>query len=181
MKPSSQNLIWIDLEMTGLDFAKDRILEIAAVITDKRLNVLAEGPDIAIHQTKTFLKRMDDWNVKHHTASGLVERVLQSKINVKQAEEMILEFIKQYVPAGKSPICGNSICQDRRFLYRYMPTLEKYFHYRNLDVSSVKILARSWYAKIIKTSAKRSKHMAMSDIYDSIEELKYYRETIFKN
>jgi len=156
MKPSSQNLIWVDLEMTGLNPDYDRILEIAAVVTDKNLNVLAEGPVIAIHHSKTILKRMDDWNIKHHTASGLVERVLKSKVSVQEAETEIIEFLKQYVPAGKSPICGNSIGQDRRFLCRYMPTLEQYFHYRNLDVSTVKILARKWYSKIIKTPEKRS-------------------------
>ena len=179
MKPSSSNLIWIDLEMTGLDPDRDRILEIATVVTDKHLNVLAEGEVFAIHQKPFVLKKMDDWNTEHHTKSGLVERVLASSCDEKNAETLILEFLAQYVPAKKSPICGNSICQDRRFLYRHMPKLEQYFHYRNLDVSTIKILARQWYPKLIKDWKKTTKHQALSDIYDSIDELKYYRETLF--
>jgi oligoribonuclease len=180
MKPSSQNLIWLDLEMTGLDPDQDRILEIATVVTDKNLNVLAEGPVFAIHHTDSILERMDSWCVEHHTRSGLVERVHASKISQKEAEALTIEFLAAYVPPGKSPLCGNTICMDRRFLYRHMPQLEKYFHYRNLDVSSIKILAQRWYHDAIGRFEKKSKHIALSDIYDSINELKFYREQLFK-
>lgn len=179
MKISSTNLVWLDLEMTGLNPDEDKILEIATIVTDKHLNVLAEGPVLAIHHTDSVLEKMDEWNVKTHGHSGLIDRVKSSKVTTAQAEKMTLEFIQQYVPKGKSPICGNSICQDRRFLFRYMPELEAYFHYRNLDVSTVKILARQWYPKIVKEFKKKTKHQALSDIYDSIEELKFYREHIF--
>jgi oligoribonuclease len=177
---SSQNLIWIDLEMTGLDPDKDRILEIATVITDKHLTVLAEGPVIAIHQSEKVLSLMDAWNKEHHGKSGLIERVRKSKISTRKAEQLTLEFISQYVPPKKSPICGNSICQDRRFLYRYMSELEKYFHYRNLDVSTVKILAQRWFKHIAKGITKKSKHSALSDIHDSLYELNYYKEHMFR-
>lgn len=177
---SSQNLIWIDLEMTGLDPDHDRILEIATVITDKHLNVLAEGPILAIHQSEAVLARMDAWNKEHHGKSGLIERVRKSLISTQKAEKLTLEFISQYVPPKKSPICGNSICQDRRFLYRRMPELEQYFHYRNLDVSTVKILAQRWFPKIAKGITKKSQHSALSDIYDSLYEIKYYREHVFR-
>lgn len=178
-KIRSSNLIWLDLEMTGLDPNYDRILEMAFVVTDKYLNVLAEGPVIAIHQRPLQLKKMDEWNVNQHTKSGLIERVMQSRTTEIQAEKQALEFLTGYVTPKKSPMCGSSICQDRRFLYRYMPKLEQFFHYRNLDVSSLKILARYWFPKIAKEYKKEAKHQALSDIYDSIEELKYYRKHIF--
>lgn len=176
---SSTNLIWLDLEMTGLDPDHDRILEIAIVITDKHLNHLAASEVFAIHQKPMALKKMDAWNTKQHTASGLVERVKKSRITEDDAEKELLQFIAAFVPPQKSPMCGNSICQDRRFLYRYMPKLEKYFHYRNLDVSTIKILARHWYPKIAKTWKKETKHEALSDIYDSIAELAFYRDNVF--
>lgn len=170
----ASNLIWIDLEMTGLDASRDCILEIATVITDKNLNLLSEGPVFAIHQSEKILSRMDSWNVKHHTQSGLIQRVKNSRIKTKEAELLTLEFIKQYVPAKKSPICGNTIYQDRIFLKRYMPTLESYFHYRQIDVSTLKELIKRWSPK--KLFKKKSKHIALSDIHDSINELKYYRD-----
>jgi oligoribonuclease len=179
IKLSSNNLIWIDLEMTGLDPDQDKILEIATVITDKNLEAVIEGPVFAIHQPPAVLSQMDEWNVEQHTKSGLIERVVASKIKEKEAEEATLGFIAKYVPANKSPICGNSICQDRRFLYRHMPQLERYFHYRNLDVSTLKILAKCWYPKIAKEFKKTSKHEALSDIYDSIAELRFYRDMLF--
>lgn len=180
MKTSSSNLVWLDLEMTGLDPASDRILEIATVVTDKHLNILGEGPVFAIHQKDTVLDKMDEWNVKHHGDSGLLEKVQNSRITEKIAEDLTIEFLSRYILPGKSPICGNSICQDRRFLVNHMPRLEKFFHYRNLDVSSIKILAKHWYPNLAKGWKKNSKHEAMSDIHDSINELKYYREHIFR-
>lgn len=181
MRPSSKNLIWLDLEMTGLDVAKDRILEIATIVTDKDLNILEEGPVFAIRQTKHILNKMDEWNTKHHTASGLVERVQASKITEAIAEQETIEFLMKYVSCGKSPLCGNTIYQDRKFLTKWMPNLEKYFHYRNLDVSTLKILAKRWRPDIIKEAGKKkSKHLALSDIHDSIEELRYYREHFLK-
>jgi len=170
------NLIWLDLEMTGLNPDYDRIIEIATVVTDSDLNILAEGPVFAVKQSDEMLAGMDNWNTKQHTKSGLVERVKNDSVSEKEAMEKTLEFLKQYVPEGKSPMCGNSICQDRRFLYRYMPELEAFFHYRNLDVSSVKELAKRWKPEIIKGFKKKTKHLALSDIIDSINELIYYRE-----
>src|SRR3989339_748496 len=170
------NLAWMDLEMTGLNPEHDRILEMATIITDNELNILAEGPVLAIHQSEAALQDMDDWNIKHHTASGLIERVQKSIITEKKAEEETLNFIQQYVKKHRSPLCGNSIYQDRRFLIRYMPTLADYFHYRNLDVSTVKILAKIWKPEIMKGLKKDSHHRALQDIHDSIEELKYYRK-----
>lgn len=172
----AQNLIWIDLEMTGLVPEKDRIIEIATVVTDKHLNVLAEGPVIAVHQSDEQLAGMDEWNQKHHGRSGLIERVKQSRLTEEDAEKATLDFLKQYVNPGKSPMSGNSICQDRRFLYRYMPKLEKYFHYRNLDVSTLKELSRRWHPEVAKSFKKKSKHEALSDIMDSIEEMRHYRQ-----
>lgn len=180
MTTRADNLIWIDLEMTGLHPDKDRIIEIATIVTDSKLNILAEGPVFAIHQADEILDNMDDWNTKQHNSSGLVQRIKESKITEAEAEAKTLEFLRQYVPAGKSPMCGNSICQDRRFLFRNMPQLESYFHYRLLDVSTLKILALHWAPRIYNGFQKESKHLALSDIRDSIEELKYYREQLFK-
>lgn len=179
MAQDPDNLIWIDLEMTGLNTQVDRILEIATVITDSLLNVLAEGPVLAIHQSDQLLAAMDDWNKKQHAKSGLIERVRASELNEREAELRTLEFLSQYVPKGKSPMCGNSICQDRRFLHRCMPELEDYFHYRNLDVSTLKELARRWYPGIARGFSKDSSHLALDDVYDSINELRYYRERLF--
>ena len=170
------NLIWIDLEMTGLVPEKDNIIEIATVVTDADLNVLAEGPSIAIHQDNKLLDSMDEWNTRQHTKSGLVQRVKESEISLNKAEKQTLDFLMKYVDLGASPMCGNSICQDRRFLYNYMPKLEKFFHYRHIDVSTLKELAVRWKPDIVSTSFKQSKHLALSDIYDSINELKHYRE-----
>ncbi|HEX7325761.1 MAG TPA: oligoribonuclease [Rhodanobacteraceae bacterium] len=173
---ADDNLIWVDLEMTGLDPDTDSIIEIATVVTDRNLEVLAEGPQFAIHHEEARLLAMDDWNRHQHGKSGLWQRVLESGTDHGQAEAATLEFLRQWVPAGKSPICGNSICQDRRFLYRQMPTLEKYFHYRNLDVSTLKELARRWAPAIQKGFNKTCAHTALSDIHDSIDELRYYRK-----
>ena len=170
------NLIWIDLEMTGLVPEKDIIIEIATVVTDADLNVLAEGPSLAIHQDNKYLESMDEWNTRQHTKSGLVQRVKESEISVNEAEKQTLDFVMKYVDPGTSPMCGNSICQDRRFLYNYMPKLEKFFHYRHIDVSTLKELAVRWKPDVISNSFKQSKHLALSDIYDSINELKHYRE-----
>jgi len=167
------------MEMTGLNPDEDRIIEIATVVTDSQLNVVAQGPVFAINQSDELLKGMDSWNTKQHNASGLVSRVKASEVTEEEAENATIEFLKKYVPAGKSPMCGNSICQDRRFLYRYMPNLEKYFHYRLLDVSSIKELALRWAPRVYNGLQKDSKHLALSDIMDSIEELKYYRAEFF--
>lgn len=174
------NLIWIDLEMTGLIPETDVIIEIATLVTDSQLNLLAEGPIIAVHQGDEILNGMDEWNTNQHGKSGLTQRVRESRIDSVQAEQLTISFLEQYVPRGKSPICGNSICQDRRFLARYMPKLESYFHYRNLDVSTLKELTRRWAPDVMKQYQKDSKHLAMDDIKDSIEELKFYRKSIFK-
>jgi oligoribonuclease len=176
MSVNQENLIWIDLEMTGLDSFNDVIIEIATLVTDKHLNVLAEGPVIAIHQADETLAKMDDWNQKQHGGSGLVARVKSSEWNERQAELATLDFLKQYLPPGASPMCGNSICQDRRFLARHMPELEKFFHYRNLDVSTLKELANRWKPGLADGCKKESRHLAMDDIRDSIAELAYYRE-----
>ncbi len=176
---SPNNLIWIDLEMTGLDSQTDRIIEIATIVTDSQLNILAEGPMLAIHQDDATLAMMDDWNQKQHGESGLIARARASQIDERDAESRTLEFLSLYVPKGQSPMCGNSICQDRRFLARCMPELEGYFHYRNLDVSTLKELARRWYPERIKGFSKASTHLALQDIRDSIDELRFYRERLF--
>ena len=172
------NLIWIDLEMTGLDTAADTIIEIATIVTDRHLNELAVGPMFAIGQPKTVMDSMDEWNVRHHGDSGLTDRVIESDVTLRKAELATLEFLSHWVDAGVSPICGNSICQDRRFLAREMPELERYFHYRNLDVSTLKILAQHWAPDIASGFSKESSHRALSDIRDSIEELIWYREQL---
>lgn len=169
------NLIWIDLEMTGLDPAHDSILEIATIVTDKDLNQLAEGPEFALRHPVERLDAMDDWNRHQHRKSGLWQRVVDSDIDIGTAEALTVEFLTQWVPPGKSPMCGNSICQDRRFLFRLMPRLERYFHYRNLDVSTIKELARRWAPDVSRGFTKESSHTALSDVRDSIAELKYYR------
>jgi oligoribonuclease len=176
MAQDSQHLIWIDLEMTGLNPDSDLIIEIATVVTDKDLNILAQGPVLAVHQSDEALAAMDDWNQKHHGQSGLIDRVKASTINEAEAERLTIEFLKQWVPENTSPICGNSIGQDRRFLYRYMPKLEAYFHYRNIDVSTLKELASRWAPQVKNGFNKESTHQALDDIIESIEELRYYRE-----
>jgi oligoribonuclease len=175
-----QHLIWIDLEMTGLIPESDRIIEIATIITNTDLQVIAEGPVLAIHQSAEIMASLDDWNKRHHGASGLIERVRLSLNNENEAEQATLKFLNQYCESGFSPMCGNSICQDRRFLARYMPALENFFHYRNLDVSSIKELAKRWRPDISDGITKQSAHIALEDIKDSIEELRHYREHFFR-
>jgi oligoribonuclease len=174
------NLVWIDLEMTGLLPEQDYIIEIATLVTDLNLNVLAEGPVLAIKQSDDVLAAMDDWNQKYHGQSGLIERVRQSNVDEAEAQRRTLEFLHSWVEERTSPMCGNSICQDRRFLARFMPELERFFHYRNLDVSSVKEIARRWKPEILTGLSKQSKHIALDDIKDSIEELAYYRQHFFQ-
>jgi len=176
----ADNLIWIDLEMTGLDPGRDRIIEIATVVTDKQLNTIAEGPVIAIHQADETLAAMDEWNTRQHGKSGLTERVRQSRVTEQEAELATLTFLAAHAEPGASPMCGNSICQDRRFLARLMPELERFFHYRNLDVSTLKELARRWAPEVSAGFSKESSHLAMDDIRDSIAELKHYREHLFR-
>jgi len=176
---SATNLIWIDLEMTGLDTQNDHIIEIATLVTNDRLEEVAEGPVLAIRQDRKVLAAMDEWNTRQHKESGLTERVLASPTTLADAERATLEFLAKYVPEGASPMCGNSICQDRRFLARQMPRLEAYFHYRNLDVSTVKILAQRWAPGVAAGFVKESKHRAMDDIRDSIAELAHYRQHLF--
>lgn len=177
---NNQNLIWIDLEMTGLDPVGDRIIEIATLVTDAHLNILEEGPVFAIHQHETRIAAMDSWNTRQHNKSGLVKRIQESETTEAQAEQATLAFLQKYVDKGKSPMCGNSICQDRRFLCNYMPELANFFHYRNLDVSTLKELALRWHPQLINGIKKESKHLAMEDIKDSIAELVYYREHFMK-
>ncbi|MGQ0621882.1 MAG: oligoribonuclease [Panacagrimonas sp.] len=176
MQPDEHNLIWIDLEMTGLVPDRDRIIEVATLITDSQLNWLAEGPVLAVHQSDEALAAMDEWNTRQHGGSGLTQRVRDSRIAEAEAEARTIEFLSRWVPPGKSPICGNSICQDRRFLARWMPQLERYFHYRNLDVSTLKELCQRWAPEIAKGFSKASTHLALDDIRDSVTELRYYRQ-----
>ena len=178
MNVDNNNLIWIDLEMTGLDTFNDQIIEIATVVTDKDLNILAKGPVMAIHQPDEIMAGMDNWNTKQHGKSGLTERVRVSEFTEKDAEKATIEFLSQWVDKSKSPMCGNSICQDRRFMARCMPELEGYFHYRNLDVSSLKELAVRWKPEVTKGFKKQGSHLAMDDVIDSINELIYYRKVI---
>ncbi|HEY3645104.1 MAG TPA: oligoribonuclease [Gammaproteobacteria bacterium] len=181
MSLDAENLIWIDLEMTGLDPATDQILEIATLVTDKQLNTVAEGPMLAIHHPESVLAAMGEWCTRQHGQSGLTERVRQSKVSMAEAERATLEFLKQHVPPGASPMCGNSICQDRRFMARQMQELERFFHYRNLDVSTLKELAKRWAPAAASGFTKESTHLAMADIRDSVAELKHYRERLFRS
>lgn len=173
---NDDNLIWIDLEMTGLDPYSDSILQLATIVTDRNLNVLAEGPEFVITHPLARLEAMDDWNRKQHTSSGLWTKVLESDTAMVTAESRTLEFLQRWVPAGRSPMCGSSICQDRRFMHRLMPRLERFFHYRHLDVSTLKELARRWAPSIARGYSKDSAHTALSDVRDSIDELRYYRQ-----
>ncbi|MDN3637281.1 oligoribonuclease [Simiduia curdlanivorans] len=177
---ADDNLVWIDLEMTGLDPDTDVIIEIATIVTDAQLNVLAEGPVFAVHQSDAALAGMDEWNTRQHGGSGLTQRVKDSQTSAQGAEAATIAFLEQWVPKGKSPMCGNSICQDRRFLVRGMPALERFFHYRNLDVSTVKELARRWAPEVLAGVKKSSSHLAMDDIRDSIAELQHYRKEFIK-
>ena len=181
MTKDANNLIWIDLEMSGLDTNNDMIIEIATIVTDAQLNILAEGPMLAIHQSNEVLNGMDEWNTRQHGQSGLVDRVRRSTLDEAEAERQTLEFLAEYVPEGASPMCGNSICQDRRFMARCMPTLEAFFHYRNLDVSTIKELMKRWAPpNVISGFKKGGSHLAMDDTRDSIRELRFYRESFFK-
>ncbi|HHG4320201.1 TPA: oligoribonuclease [Pseudomonas aeruginosa] len=175
-----QNLIWIDLEMTGLDPDRDVIIEMATIVTDSDLNTLAEGPVIAIHQPEEILAGMDEWNTRQHGQSGLTQRVRESTVSMAEAEAQTLAFLEQWVPKRSSPICGNSICQDRRFLYKHMPRLEGYFHYRNLDVSTLKELAARWAPQVRESFKKGNTHLALDDIRESIAELRHYRDHFIK-
>ena len=179
-RPNEFNLVWIDMEMTGLDPDRDRVIEIAAIVTDPHLHVLAEGPVFVIHQPDEVLDGMDAWNKGTHGRSGLIDRVKASTVTEAQASSEMIEFLSKYVPAGKSPMCGNSICQDRRFTARHMPTLEAFFHYRNIDVSTLKELCRRWKPELIAGFKKHQMHTALADIRESVEELKYYREHFIK-
>jgi len=176
---SDKNLIWIDLEMTGLEPKEHKIIEIATLVTDSDLNVLAEGPVLAIQTEQAELDKMDEWCTTHHGNSGLTKRVQQSTVTMDEAQALTIEFLKKYVPIGKSPMCGNSICQDRRFMVEQMPVLEAFFHYRNLDVSTLKELARRWAPKVYQSHQKSGAHLALADILESIDELQHYRKFLF--
>lgn len=180
MSFNENNLIWVDLEMTGLEPSKDKVLEIASIVTDSDLNILAEGPELAIYQPDDILDNMDPWCIEQHGKSGLTERCRQSTVTEKQACDLTIDFLKDYVPAGKSPMCGNSICQDRRFMHEHMLSLEEFFHYRNLDVSTIKELARRWRPTLLEDYKKKGAHLALEDIKESIEELRVYRKYFFK-
>jgi len=180
MAQDQNNLLWLDMEMTGLNPDADRVIEIAVVVTDSQLNTLAEAPVLVIHQPDSVLDAMDDWNKKAHARSGLIEKIKQSKLSEADVSAQMLEFLQQYVPPNTSPMCGNSICQDRRFMARHLPQLEVFFHYRNLDVSTIKELVKRWKPEIARGVVKSGKHEALADIYESIEELKYYRENFFR-
>ena len=180
MSDAASRLVWIDLEMTGLDSQRDSIIEIATVVTDSDLNVVAEGPVLAVHQPAEVLARMDKWNNQQHGGSGLLERVRQSRVNAAEAERQTLEFLGRHLASNTSPMCGNSICQDRRFLAREMPSLEAFFHYRNLDVSTLKILAGIWAPRVLAGVAKSSSHLALADIHESIAELRHYRSNFLR-
>ncbi len=180
MSFNEQNLVWIDMEMTGLDPETCYVLEIATIVTDKELNILAQGPVIAVHQSDEILDNMDEWCVKTHGATGLTQRCKDSNIGLEEASKQTIAFLEDYVPAGKSPLCGNTIGQDRRFLVKYMPSLEAYFHYRNVDVSTIKELVKRWQPEIASGFKKKGVHLALDDIIESIDEMKYYRETVFK-
>ena len=180
MSANAQRLIWLDLEMTGLDPEKERIIEAAVVITEPDLTVVAEGPVMVIHQSDELLDAMDAWNKGTHGKSGLIDKVKASTLTEEQAETQLIEFLAQHVPSGKSPLCGNTVGQDRRFLVKYMPRLEAFFHYRNLDVSTLKELSLRWKPEVYRSFVKQSKHEALADIYESIDELKHYREHFIK-
>ena len=177
---NDSRLVWIDMEMTGLDPEKERIIEIAVVVTEPDLTVVAEGPVLVVHQPDSLLDLMDNWNKATHGRSGLIEKVKASTMTEAQAEDELIAFLARYVPAGKSPLCGNSVSQDRRFMFRYMPRFEQFFHYRTIDVSTLKELARRWKPELLKGFEKRSKHEALADIYESIDELRYYRDVFIK-
>jgi oligoribonuclease len=177
---SAEHLIWIDLEMTGLDPDRDRIIEIATIVTDKHLAVLAEGPVLAVHQSESVMASMDEWNTRQHASSGLTARVLESRVDAASAERATLDFLERWLEPGRSPMCGNSICQDRRFLARHMPALERFFHYRNLDVSTLKELALRWAPHVAQGFRKSSTHLALDDVRESIRELEYYRERLLR-
>ena len=179
-RPNEMNLVWVDMEMTGLDPDNDRIIEVAVVVTDMHLNILAEGPVFAIHQSDEVLDKMDAWNKGTHGKSGLIDRVKASTVTEADAEAALIAFLKNFVPSGKSPMCGNTICQDRRFMARGMPKLEAFFHYRNLDVSTLKELCKRWKPELASGFKKHQKHTALADIIESVEELRYYREHFIK-
>lgn len=180
MAANEQRLVWIDMEMTGLDPEKERIIEIAVVVTEPDLTLVAEGPVLVIHQSDALLDAMDNWNKATHAKSGLIDKVKASEMDEQQAETRLLDFLSQHVPAGKSPMCGNTIGQDRRFMVKYMPKLEAFFHYRNLDVSTLKELSLRWKPEVYRSFVKKSRHEALADIYESIDELKHYREHFIK-